>query len=113
MHKHVRLVLVVVSLSALLFVPSLADKLFAFFFIGLVPYTHYSVPAPLMLALYTGLLVLGLYGIGRQFMTAANPTQRDTKARERARKKILRSAQTKPKASTTQTKKHYMAATEH
>lgn len=111
MHKHVGMVIVALLVGTLFFVPSIADPLFALFFIGLVPFTDYTMPPSTMLIIYAVLLALGLYGVTRQVVTVASPVKRETQSRERARKKILR--QTSHKQSAAQAKKHFLPAIEN
>jgi hypothetical protein len=113
MHKHVAKVVFAIVIVAFIVVPSSVDKLFALFFVGLVPYTNYTIPPSTMLALYALLLALGIYSIGRQLVTATSPVRRDISARDRARKKVLRGAATTPAKATKHTKKHFSTATEH
>ncbi len=113
MHKHIGLVIVILIFIVLFFVPTAADKLFALFFIGLVPFTDYAIPAPVMLGAYAALLIVSIVAIGYQLSTAASSVKRDIKSRERARKKVLHAvAKNHPKVQKTPQKKHYQAATE-
>lgn len=113
MHKHFGLAVLVIFIGALFVLPGASDKLFALFFIGLVPYTHYTLPAETMLAIYSLLLVGGLFAIIHQISTATNAVKRDIKSRERARKKVLHeAAKTQPKTQKPQAKKHYLPAIE-
>lgn len=114
MHKHIGLVLVAGIVGVLFFVPSVADKLFALFFIGLVPFTHYTIPAQAMLAAYALLLAIGIFAIAHQINTAANPHKREIKSRERARKKVLHTTtKAHSKTQSGHAKKHYLPATEN
>lgn len=114
MHKHIGLLIFTVCVGIILLVPTLADKLFALFFIGLVPFTHYTLPIPAMLAAYALLLAIGLYMIARQLSLVANPAKRAVKSRELARKKVLhRTAKAHPKTVKTHPKKRYLPATEN
>lgn len=113
MHKHLGLVIFTGIVGALIFVPGLADRLFALFFIGLVPFTRYTIPAPAMLAAYAFLLAIGVFAIAHQISTAANVAKRDSESRERARKKVLRqTAKTHSGPNKAQPKKHYLPAAE-
>lgn len=113
MHKHIGLVIVAIFVGVLLIVPGASDKLFAFVFIGAVPFTNYTLSVTAMLGIYALLLFFGLSAIALQVRTAASPVKRDAKSRERARKKVLHdTAKLHPKPKTAKTKKHYLAATE-
>lgn len=114
MHKHIGLLLSTAFLGIFIFVPGVSDKLFALFFIGAVPFTHYILPASTMLAIYALLLALGIYAVARLSITATSEVKRDIKARERARKKVLQStAKTHPKTKPTHPKKRYQTAVEN
>lgn len=113
MHKHVVKVVFAILVVIFITVPGSVDKLFALFFVGLVPYTNYTIPPSTMLALYALLLALGIYSIGRQLVTATSPVRRDISSRDRARKKVLREAATTPAKTAKHTKKHFSTAAEH
>ena len=113
MHKHIGLVIVAIFVGVLLIVPGASDKLFAFVFIGAVPFTNYTLSVTAMLGIYAFLLFIALSAIALLARTAASPVKRDIKSRERARKKVLHNtAKLHPKQKTTKAKKHYLAATE-
>lgn len=113
MHKHIGLVIVAVIVGSLFLVPSAADKLFALVFIGIVPFTDYTLSVQTMLGIYALLLAVGLYAILRQLRTVASPVKREMKSRERARKKILRETRVShKKPSIAHAKKHYATATQ-
>lgn len=98
---------------AFIAVPGAVDKLFALFFVGLVPYTNYTISPSTMLVLYALLLALGIYSIARQLVTVSSPVRRDISSRDRARKKVLHSTATKSKKPSQPSKKHFSAAAEH
>lgn len=111
MHKHVGMVLTILFVTLFFVVPGISDKFFAFFFIGLVPFTNYTLPVLAMLALYALLLTSGAFVIAHLLAIATSPVKRDINAREQARKKILRStAKAHAKTLSVQQKKHYQAA---
>ncbi|GEM_PF-7002412 len=113
MHKHIGLVIVAAIVGALFFVPGAADKLFALVFIGVVPFTDYTLSVTAMLSIYALLLAIGFYAIIYQLRTVANPVKREMKSRERARKKILHSTKTSQhNTKQSRTKKHFLPATE-
>lgn len=113
MHKHVGMVMALVFVTLVFAVPSLSNKFFAFFFIGLVPFTNYTLPVEAMLALYALLLALGAFAIGHLLSVATSPVKRDIKAREQARKKVLHSTAKQYPKATAQQKKHYQPATDN
>lgn len=114
MHKHVGMILVASGLGVLFFVPGAVDKLFALFFIGLVPYTHYTLPASAMLSAYALLLAIAIFATIHQISTVASATKRDSLARQRARKKVFRTvAAEQPRARSKHSKKHLLPATEN
>ena len=111
MHKRVGMVAFILFIVALIIAPGAVDKLFALFFVGIVPYTTYTIPPAAMLVIYAFLLALGMYGIARQLATVTSPVKREIEARDRARKKILHTKR-QTTASTHHSKKHFLAATE-
>lgn len=111
MHKRIGMVAVLLCVGVLFFMPILTDALFTFFFIGLVPFTDYTIPPTILLIMYFVLLTFGVYGVVHQLSTAASPTKRDIESRKRARKKIIHQTSTAAKPSKNQTKKHFMPAT--
>jgi hypothetical protein len=114
MHKHIGYILLIGLALVLFLVPGLVDRLFVFFFIGLVPYTSYTLPPVFMFALYSLLLAIGVYVGMRQLSAVTNQAKRDLAARERARKKVLKnSSPTTPTQSSHHPKKHYQPAVEN
>lgn len=112
MHKRVGMVAFVLFIVAFIATPGAVDKLFALFFVGLVPYTTYTIPPAAMLVIYAFLLAVGIYAIARQLVTATSPVKREMDSRQRARKKVLRASAVKSPKSETRTKKHFLATAE-
>lgn len=113
MHKRVGMVAFALCIVILIALPGAVDELFAFFFVGLVPYTSYTIPPAAMLVIYAFLLAVGIYAIAKQLVTATSPVKREMDSRERARKKILRSSATSASPKTEfRTKKSLLSPVE-
>jgi len=112
MHKHIGLMITTATVAVIIFVPTAADKFFALFFVGLVPFTNYTISPSAMLAVYAILLALGIYAIARQLVTATSPVKREIESRERARKKVIHHSNKVNKLSVARQKKHFLPAAE-
>lgn len=112
MHKHIGLMITTAIIAVIIFVPTAADKFFALFFVGLVPFTNYTLSPSVMLVVYAALLALGIYAIARQLVTASSPVKREIESRERARKKIVHRSNKQNKQPVTRQRKHLSPATE-
>lgn len=115
MPKHIVVILVfVLSLLTLLFLPSLFDAIFAFIFVGIIPFTTVAIPPLVMMPIYAALLVLCVHYLTKQSLINADPAKREEAGRKRARKQVYK--KTAPKKSSggtvksTRPKKRYQTA---
>lgn len=113
MRKHYTIILLIIlAFLALLFLPSLFDAVFAFIFVGVIPFTNTTIPPVIMMPIYSALIILGVYHLTKQSSITASPAKREEAGRKRARKKVYK--QTNTRKSTTKTarpKKRYQTAT--
>lgn len=88
--RYWALFLVIGMCGALIAVPRLASELFAFVFIGMVPYSTYMIPTWIMLLIDLTLLLLVLRWFNHQMLLMTNSHKRDTKKRQLARARVQR-----------------------
>lgn len=113
MRKHYTVILLIIlAFLALLFLPSLFDAVFAFIFVGVIPFTNTTIPPVIMMPIYAALIILGVYYLTKQSSITVNPIKREEAGRKRARKKIYKQTNTrKSAAKTTRPKKRYQTVT--
>lgn len=113
MHKHLGLVTISVFLVCLVMVPGMFDMLFALVFVGMVPFTSYTIPPLIMLLCYVTFITLGIYLLANGLATASNVTRREIASRERARKQVLRYTKHYTHSRNTVAQKQFHTAPEH
>lgn len=98
-----------------LFYPEVIDAAIALVFVGVIPFTAYTIPMTVMFAIYAVLLLVGVITLKRQLDIAYNPRQREVASRNRARTIIQKKSvvTNKKKTVTAKTRKRYATVHEH
>ena len=111
MPKHILVILIfVLSLLTLLFLPGLFDAIFAFIFVGVIPFTNATIPPTIMMLVYAALIISGVLYLTKQSYITTSPVKREEAGRKRARKKVYRQASVRKntsKAKVSRPKKRY------
>ena len=101
MDKRFTVILAVLALVLLFLTPGGIEALFALVFIGMIPFTSYTIPPLIMLIIYIALIITGVRWIITQSLRIPNAAEYDSMAREKARarvaKKVGSPATAKPK----------------
>lgn len=113
MHKRIGLVILGMSFGLVLIRTDIVDKLLAFIFAGVVPYSSYIVSPGSMLLFYLIFLALLIIYTVRKAAIAASPVRRDVISRNRARRKVYAATGAKNTSVPTRPKKRYLVVTEH
>lgn len=99
--------IVCIAAFAIALVPGAFDALFALVFIGMVPFSDYTLPPAVMLALYTLLIVLGLRWIIVQPLLMTDAKKREVIERTKARKRVMKKTAHTHSATHTAKRKRY------
>ncbi len=88
MDKRFTYLLVIVVFILLVLVPGGFEALFAFVFMGMIPFTSYSLPPLIMLMAYLLLIGWGIYWLATQPVFTPENSKRTALVREKTKKRI-------------------------
>ncbi len=88
---------VVGVILSLLFFPGFYEEIFALVFVGVIPFTNYTLPSMVMLVIYALFLSLLVYKLTRDVVDISDPRRREISSRARARHIVQK--KTTPKVS--------------
>lgn len=107
MDKRFSVGLAILALVLLVLTPGGFEALFALVFMGMIPFTTYSLPPMVMLAIYLLLIGLAVYWLATQPVFIPDNSKREPLVREKARKRVTKKVTTSSKARSTRPSRRY------
>lgn len=107
MDKRFTAILIVLALFLLVLTPGGFEALFALVFMGMIPFTTYSLPPLVMLAVYILLIGLAVYWLATQPVFIPDNSKREPLIRDKARKRVTKKVTTSSKARHTRPSRRY------
>lgn len=95
MDKRFSVFLVISALLLLVLTPGGFEALFAFIFMGMIPFTSYSLPPLVMLVAYLLLIGWAVYWLATQPVFTPENSKRGSLVREKARRRVSKKVSTR------------------
>jgi len=86
--------LIILAIAALILVPGAFDAAFALVFLGMIPFTSYSIPPLAMLIIYALLITLGIRWLFVQPVLIPDTKRREALSRSKARRRVIKKTKT-------------------